>query len=213
MDEKKIVEFRGARDAVYAKVITDTLEKFETGEVKPLAGLQEITRTTETSSEPKYYDNKPAIVVKGTGSDEVNLVVSVLTPETVADITGQYYDKDTGAVAEGENEIEYFALGYIIKATDGVERYVWRYKGTFSIPDESSATEDDGTDTKNQEITYTGVNTIHKFKKTKKTGKALVVEENDKVDLSTFFDQVTTIDTLEKKTSEETESNTSEEAK
>lgn len=212
MDEKKIVEFRGARDAVYARVITDTLEKFETGEVKPLAGLQEVTRTTETSSESKYYDNKPAIVVKGTGSDEVNLVVSVLTPETVADVTGQYYDKDTGAVAEGENEIEYFALGYIIKATDGTERYVWRYKGIFSIPDESSATEDDGTDTKNQEITYTGVNTIHKFEKTGKTGKALVVPDDGRADLSTFFDQVTTIDTLEVK-KENTKENTNEVAK
>lgn len=207
---KKIVEFRGARDAVYAPVITDTLEKFETGEVKPLAGLQEVTRTTETSSEPKYYDNKPAIVVKGTGSDEVGLVVSVLDLETSSDITGQHYDSKTGALAEGESEIKYFALGYIIKGTDGTERYVWRYKGTFSIPDESSATEDDGTDSKNQEITYTGVNTIHKFKETGKTGKALVVEESDLVDLSTFFDQVTTIDTLKAKTSSESGTPTGE---
>ncbi len=200
MSEKVIREFRGARDAVFAEVIQDTLESFETGEVKPLAGLQEVSRATETSSEAKYYDNAPAIVINSTGSDEIKLVVSALNLETLAEITGQDYDADKGVLIEGERKPKYFALGYITKLTDGTERYVWRLKGTFSIPDETAATEDDGTDSNNQEVTYTGVNTVHKFDATKKTAKALVVDERDgKADLTNFFKQVTTIDTLQTK--------------
>lgn len=203
MSTKKIVEYRGARDLVYAEVLEDTLENFKTGTVKPLAGLQKVTKSTETSSESKYYDNTPALVVNGTGADEVGFVISALDLETNADITGQHYDPDTGAVVEGERTVKYFAAGYVVKMTDGTERYVWRHKGTFSIPDEESSTEDDGTDSTNQEITYTGINTIHKFEKTGKTAKALVVPDDGRADLSTFFDTVTTIDTLETKTSEE----------
>ena len=201
MSEKVIVEFRGARDLVYAEVLEDTVENFETGDVKPLAGLQEVSRATETSSETKYYDNVAAIVIKSKGSDEVTLVTSVLDLETQADILGQYRDPDTGALVEGDCETKYLAIGYIEKLTDGTERYVWRYKGTFSIPDESSSTEDDGTESKNQELKYTGVNTIHKFEKTGKTASALIVDERDgKADLTNFFKQVTTIDTLQTKT-------------
>lgn len=210
MNAKKIVEFRGARDLVYAEVLEDTLENFKTGSVKPLAGLQKVSKSTATSSEAKYYDNAAALVIEGTGKDEVVFTISALDLETNADVTGQYYDSDTGAVVEGERTVKYFAAGYVVKMTDGTERYVWRHKGTFSIPNEESETENDGTDSTNQEITYTGINTIHKFNKTGKTAKALVVPDDGRADLSTFFDQVTTIDTLKAKASSESGTPTGE---
>jgi hypothetical protein len=49
-------------------------------------------------------------------------------------------------------------------------------------------------------LTYTGISTNHTFTKPGKPQKALVVDEADgKADLSTFFEQVTTIDTLQAK--------------
>lgn len=193
-------EFRGTDKLVYAEVLTDNNEDGEgytTGAVKVLAPVAEISRTTETSSATKYYDNKPALTINATGSDEIKLTVPVLDLPTLAEITGREIDSATGALMDGESKQKYFALGYRLRLTDGTYRYVWRYKGSFAIPDETSATEDDGTDSNNQELTYTGISTMHTFTKPNASQKSLVVDERDnKANVTTFFDTVTTIDTL-----------------
>ena len=197
----EVFEFRGVDNLVYAEVIEDTKDKFETGDVKSLSPVAEIGRTTESSSETKFYDNQPMLVISSTGADELTLTVAPLGLETYAEITGQDFDADTGALIEGERNNKYFAIGYRTKGTDGKYRYVWRYKGQFSIPDETNQTENDGTDTTNTELTWTGVQTVHKFTKNNKSAKAIVVDERfDKVDFGTFFDDVKTPDTLAAKT-------------
>lgn len=197
----EIFEYRGCDNLVYAEVITDTEEKYETGEVKPLAGIAEISKKTETSNAPHYYNNVPAIVISSTGSDEITLNVSALTLETLGDITGQKFDVDTGALIEGERKVKYFAVGYVTKKTNGDEVYVWRYKGTFSIPDSNHITEDEGTEANGQELAYTGISTTHKFTKTGARARAINVDLGaDKADVSAFFDTVTTPDTLKAKT-------------
>ena len=196
----EIFEYRGVEGLVYAEVTKDDETEYITGEVKPLAGVAEIGRTTETSSEAHYYDNVPAIVISSTGADEVTCTVSAIPLDVLADITGQGYDETTGTFIEGEREVKYFALGYKTKKTNGDEVYVWRYKGTFGVPDSTHATEDDGTDANGQEITYTGISTTHKFTKTTKRAKAINVDVGlNKADVSTFFDEVTTPDTLKAK--------------
>lgn len=193
----EIFEYRGVEGLVYAEVTEDTEENYTTGAVKSLAGVAEIGRTTETSSEPHFYDNVPAIVISSTGSDEVTCTVSGIPLDVLADITGQVFDATTGMFIEGERTSKYFALGYKTKKTNGDEVYVWRYKGTFSIPDSTHVTEDDGTDANGQEITYTGISTTHKFTKTGKRAKAINVDAGlNKANVSTFFDTVTTPDTL-----------------
>ena len=193
----KITEYRGISDLVYAEITEDTTENFTTGEVKPLAGVAELSRTTESSNEPHYYDNIPAVIISSTGSDEVTISTSAIPLETLSEITGQYYDKTTGMFVECERTPKYFALGYRTKKTDGSEVLVWRLKGSFNIPDSTHITEDDGTDANGQEITYTGISTTHKFTKTKKPAKAVNVEtEKNLVDTTTFFDTVATPDTI-----------------
>lgn len=196
----EIVEYRGIEALVYAEVLSDTLEAYETGTVKPLAGVASLSKTTESSSETKYYDNVPALVINSTGADEVTITTSALDLEIVAEITGQYFDEATGAFIEGERDPKYFAIGYITKKTNGDEVYVWRYKGMFAIPDSEHNTENDGTDANGQELTFTGIATTHKFAKTGKTAKALNVDlGKDKADVTAFFETVTTVDTLKAK--------------
>lgn len=197
----KIVEYRGIEGLVYAPITEDSTENFTTGDVKELAGTSELTRSTESSSEAHYYDNMPAVVIESTGSDEVTASVSAIPLDVLADITGQVYDKDLNMFVEGPRENKYFAMGYKTKKTDGTEIYVWRLKGTFSIPESTHATEDDGTDANGQEITYTGISTTHKFAKTGKGAKAVNVEADGKADVSTFFDTVQTPDSIKAKSS------------
>ena len=202
---KEILEYRGVEGLVAAEVTKDDNETGEgngyvTGEVFSIAGVAEISRTTEASNEPHYYDNMPAIIVSNTASDEVTISASAIPLDVYAKITGQKYDESKGAMIEGPRENKYFALGYKTKKTNGDEVYVWRYKGTFNIPDQTNATENDGTDANGQELVYTGIQTTHKFTATGKGAKAMNVDVAlDKADVSTFFETVTTPDTLQAK--------------
>lgn len=195
----KIVEYRGIEGLVYAPIIEDSTENFTTGDVKELAGVAELTKSTESSSEAHYYDNMPAVVIESTGSDEVTASVSAIPLDVLADTTGQTYDEATNMFIEGPRENKYFALGYKTKKTDGTEIYVWRLKGTFSIPESTHNTEDDGTDANGQEITYTGISTTHKFTKTGKGAKAINVEADGKANVTDFFTSVQTPDSVKAK--------------
>lgn len=194
-----IEEYRGVEQLVYAEVTTDTAEEYVTGAVKQLAGVAEISRTTESSSEVHYYDNIPAVTIESTGADELTCAVSAIPLDILADITGQFYDEATGTLVEGERQNKYFAIGYIAEKTSGEKVLVWRYKGTFSIPDTTHNTKDDGTDANGQEIVFTGISTTHKFTKTGRGAKAINTLAS-KVDTATFFTTVTTPDTLAAKT-------------
>ncbi len=198
-----ITEYRGISDVVYAEVTGDDNEVdggYKTGEVKSLAGIAELSRTTESGSEAHFYDNVPAVVINSTGADEVAMNTSAIPLDVLAEITGQYYDTSTGMMVECERDNKYFALGYRTKKTDGTEVLVWRLKGTFSIPDSTHQTENDGTDANGQELTFTGISTTHKFTKTGKPAKAVNVDTGlDLADVSTFFETVATPDTVKAK--------------
>lgn len=198
---QQIVEYRGVEGLVAAEVLTDDDENgYTTGAVFAIAGVAEISKTTDSSNEAHYYDNIPAVIVSNTASDEVTITASAIPFDVLATITGQNYDQTTGALIEGPRDFKYFALGYITQKTNGDEVYVWRYKGTFNVPDQTNSTQNDGTDANGQELVYTGISTTHKFTKTGKGAKALNVDlGKDLADVSNFFAQVTTPDTLQAK--------------
>lgn len=197
MGTNKTVEFRGCDNLVIAEVIADDLTNtYTVGEVEPLAPVAEIAKTVENSSETHYYDNTGMIIIRSEGSDEITLTVPALPLKTVAKVTGKTIDPATGAFIDGEAVEKYYAVGYRLRLTDGTYRYVWRLKGSFNIPDETSATENDGTDTNNQQLTYTGVKTVTRFSDGKRA-KGIVIDERDGLaDVSEFFDKVQTPDTL-----------------
>lgn len=201
MGDVKIEEYRGVRRLMAAKLIEDTTEKITYGTPFPVAGVAEISRSTEASSATHYYDNAAAIVIDSVGSDEVTITASAFPFDVLAQITGQCYDEEKGMFVEGERESEYYALGYVTEKTDGTEIFVWRSKGKFSIPDSDHKSKDDGTDASGQEITYTGINTNHKFEldSKKKTIKAVNVDtKKNPQDEETFFGTVQTPETIKK---------------
>lgn len=196
---KKYFEYRGVSHAVYAEVTKDDSTGYTTGTVKDFTGVSEIGRTTESSTEAHYYDNIPAIIISSTGADEVSINASGIPFDVLAEITGQHYDSAKGMFVEQERDQKYFAFGYVTQKTDGTEVLVWRLKGSFSIPDTTSATQDDGTDANGQELTYTGISTTHSFTATGKPAKAINVDTsiNETVTESAFFAEVFTPDTFQ----------------
>lgn len=197
------VEFRGCKGLVIAEVTQDNATGYTTGEVMPLAPVAEISKSVETSSEAHYYDNQAAIIIDTEGSDTVTFTIAVPDDETFALITGRTYDATKKVFIESERTQRYFAVGYILgEVGEGEdERYVWRYKGTFNIPEETSATKNDGTDANNLSLEYTGIYTNHEFTNGKGTGvagtaKAMFIRESDNVTTAAkFFSEVCTPDT------------------
>ena len=197
------VEFRGCKNLVFAEVIEDSASAYTTGEVMPLAPVAEISKSVETSREAHYYDNKAAIIIDTEGPDTVTFTIAVPDDETYALLTGRTYDSTNKRFIESERVQRYFAVGYILgEVGEGEdERYVWRYKGQFNIPEETSATKNDGTDANNLSLEYTGIYTTHEFTNGKGTGiagaaKAMFVRESDNVvTANQFFSTVATPDT------------------
>jgi len=192
-----ITEYRGVSDLYYAEVTEDSENAYTTSTPVKLAGVATISKTTSSTTAAHYYDNVPAVVISASGTDEVTLTVSAIPVEILADITGQTYDSTHGAIIEGPREHKEFAIGYKTKKTDGTEVYVWRLKGIFNIPDQTSNTEDDGTDAEGQELTYTGVQTVHEFTATGYGAKAVVADDGLALaQVSNWFDAVVTPDTI-----------------
>ena len=198
----KTVEFRGCDNLVIAEITGDDNTGYTTSSVEVLAPVAEVSKTVESSSETHYYDNTGMIVIQAEGSDTVTLTVPALPLAKLATVTGKVIDPTTGAFIDSPPVEKYFALGYRLKLTDGTYRYVWRLKGSFAIPDETSATEDNGTTTNNQQLTYTGINTAYEFTNggganVKARSRAVVIDERDGLcDCSTFFSTVQTPDTI-----------------
>lgn len=196
MNEKVITEYRGIRDLVAAELISDTRDELTYGTPFPIAGIAELSKTTENSSETHYYDNIAAIVIDSVGADEVTCSMSAVPLDVLAKLTGQFYDEATGTFVEGEASRKYYAIGYVTEDTSGNEIFVWRHKVKCSIPDSTHTTKNDGTDANGQELVFTGINTIHKFAKTGKTAKAINHKKTELITEAEFFKEVQDIDKL-----------------
>ena len=210
----EVFEYRGVDNLYVAKVTKDDDTVFTCATPVKLAPVAEIGKTTDSSNEAHYYDNKALIIVGSESSDTITLTVAPPELKMLADIIGRSFDEATGMMVESPRSNDYFAIMYRTKGTDGKYRYVSRLKGQFNIPEETNATENDGTDTNNVSIEFTGIYTEHEFNKGKYNGtswekasaKGIVVDTRyDKADVSDFFSAVQTPDTIEVKSTSPTQ--------
>ena len=202
---QQVFEFRGVDDLYVAEVLEDDEDGYVCNSPIHLAPVAEIGKTTDSASEAHYYDNKAMIVINSESADTITITLAPPELKKLAQIIGKSFDESTGMLVDSPRQTRYFALMYRTKGTDGQYRYVSRLKGQFAIPDETSATENDGTDTNNTQIEYTGIYTEHKFTKGMHNGatwesasvKGIVVDTRyGLADVSTFFYEVRTPDNV-----------------
>lgn len=202
---QQIFEFRGVDNFYFAEVTKDDAEGYACGTPIHIP-VQEIGKTTDSSSEAHYYDNKAMIVVNSESADTISLTLAPPALDKLAKLVGKSFDATTGMMVDSPRQNKYFAIMYRTKGTDGGYRYVSRLKGQFNIPEESVSTENDGTDTTNTSIEFTGIYTEYEFTKgiydgsswQKSGAKGIVVDARyGLADVSTFFASVQTPDTIQ----------------
>lgn len=201
----EIFEFRGVDNLYIAEVLKDDATGYVTETPVYLSAVAEIGKQTDSSSEAHYYDNKAMMVVNSESADKISITMAPPTLDKLAKIIGKSFDTETGMLVESIRQNKYFALMYRTKGTDGEYRYVARLKGTFSIPEEANSTENDGTDTTNSSVEFTGIFTTYNFTKGKKVGnsweasgvKGVVVDTRyGLANVQNFFTAVQTPDTV-----------------
>ena len=211
MDKQEVFEFRGVDSLYIAEVTSDTETEYKAETPIHLSPVAEVGKSTEASSEAHYYDNVPMMTIDSEGPDVISITMAPPELAKLSKIIGKSFDETTGMLVDGERQNKYFAVLYRTKGTDGKYRYVARLKGKFNIPEESNATENDGTDTTNTAVQFTGIYTTHKFEKGKLVNgkwekgpaKGIVVDSRyDKADVSKFFESVQTPDTITAKAAE-----------
>lgn len=202
---QQIFEFRGVDNFYFAEVTKDDSTGYTCGTPIHIP-VQEVGKSTDSSSEAHYYDNKAMIVVNSESADTISLVLAPPALDKLATLIGKSFDSTTGMMVDSPRQNKYFAIMYRTKGTDGGYRYVSRLKGQFNIPEETVQTEDDGTDTTNTSIEFTGIYTEHEFTKGIYNGtsweaagvKGIVVDARyGLADVSNFFDSVQTPDTIQ----------------
>lgn len=201
---QQIFEFRGVDSFYFAEVLQDDENGYVTGTPIHIP-VQEVGKSVDAASEAHYYDNKAMIVVNSESADTVSLTIAPPSLDKLSTLIGKSFDEQTGMMVDSPRQNKYFAITYRTKGTDGGYRYVTRLKGTFNIPEETNQTENDGTDTNNTTIEFTGIYTEHEFTKGKyvngvweKAGvKGIVVDARyGLADLSTFFTSIQTPDSI-----------------
>ena len=202
---QQIFEFRGVDKFYFAEVTKDDATGYETATPIHIP-VQEIGKSTDSASEAHYYDNKAMIVVNSESADTIVLTIAPPALDKLAQLIGKSYDETTGMMVDSPRQNKYFAITYRTKGTDGGYRYVTRLKGQFNIPEETYQTENDGTDTNNTQITFTGIYTEYEFNKgvydgtkwSKAGAKGIVVDARyGLANISTFFDEIQTPDSIQ----------------
>ena len=165
MAEKKFSLARGLKDVMIAEVTADDELAYTPSEtVEHLIPAGTITMSADNERADTYFDNVAFASVGSESATTVTIEGARLKAEMIAKITGKTVDATTGAIIDsGIYRPKYFALGARIQMLDGTEALIWFLKGTFSIPEETGRTIDDGTDADGTTLEFSAVTTIFQF--------------------------------------------------
>lgn len=146
---KKPASKVGLRDVVWCPVTEDTAPDGETagvyttGEVKKLAGAIDAEMSNQ-NDEPdvQYFDDAEGDVLYPDPEITLTLEMADVDPATAAELVGATVDNNGVTVNKAGDKAPYIAIGFKSVKSNGVDRYVWLYKGRCTIPSESYHTKE-----------------------------------------------------------------------
>lgn len=194
---KRANQWRGCSDLVYAPVIKDDVTGYETGDVKELAFIKQIGAGQEQSTATVFADNTAIFNTNSAIKFTRTFDCLAIDGKVKAELEGQYTEEGSSLVLSSSSAQPLtVAIGYKVYDTDDTCFYVWCLKGTCSFGEETIITRDDGTDSNGVQMTFSALETVHKFNKGGSQTQVMVEENDEKYDTTTFFETVTTPDTL-----------------
>lgn len=194
---KRANQWRGCSDLVYAPIVKDDITGYETGDVKELAFIKQIGAGQEQSTATVFADNTAIFNTNSAIKFTRTFDCLAIDGKVKAELEGQYTEEGSSLVLSSSSAQPLLvAIGYKVYDTDDTCFYVWCLKGTCSFGEETIITRDDGTDSNGVQMTFSALETVHRFKKGGSQTQVMVEENDEKYDTTTFFDEVTTPDTL-----------------
>lgn len=164
----------GLRAIVVAKLLTDETDSTPTYEpVQPLIGAIDLD-VSDNSGDPdaQYYDDGEHDVVLPDPELSGTIELADLPPEKQALLLGYRVDKNGVVIHNADDKPPYFAWGFKSKKSNGVDRYVWYYKGRCTMPQDKHTTKQKDLNRQTQKLKVT-------FVKLNSTGNARAFVDED----------------------------------
>ena len=183
----------GLRAIVVAKLLTDETDSTPTyAAVQPLIGAIDLD-VSDNSGEPdaQYYDDGEHDVVLPDPELSGTIELADLPPEKQALLLGYKVDNNGVVIHNADDKPPYFAWGFKAKKSNGMDRYVWYYKGRCTMPQDKHTTKQKDLSRQTQKLKVT-------FVKLNSTGNARAFVDEDSEAFATakatFFNEPYTPD-------------------
>lgn len=121
-------------------------------EVRRIALAVQADVKPSMSKDNFYADDQLAETVTQLGDITVDLEMGHLSTADQAYLLGATINSDGVLEFSAKDQAPYVALGFESQKSNGATRYVWLYKGKFSLPETSNKTKQDKTDFQTEKI-------------------------------------------------------------
>lgn len=170
----------GLRAIKVAKLLTDVEGSAPTYDtVQDLVGAIDLD-VSDNSGDPdvQYYDDGEHDVVLPDPELKGTIELADLPPEKQALLLGYKVDDNGVVIHNADDTPPYFAWGFKAKKSNGMDRYVWYYKGRCTMPQDKHTTKQKELNRQTQKLQVT-------FVKLNSTGNARAFVDEDSEDFAT----------------------------
>ena len=130
----------GLKDVHYAILTKDDESGTTYESVKKIAGAITANLSTTYNTAELRADDGVAETAESKGVTTVSLNMKDLPKDVKADLLGQTINSEGVLIESDDDRPPYVAIGFRSEKANGEYRYVWLYKGKFTLPEENFET-------------------------------------------------------------------------